>query len=176
MLEGPVVNLRIIGHEDIPLIVEWANDPDFGGEFEPIEQVNHREILKWLDGLSADEKWFFIEKKDDSKIGQIMYAPVGRHFVIGYRMLPAERNKGYCTEAIKIIVDYLFLTRDIVRIQAETNPQNLASQKVLEKAGFTKEGVKRKSVFIRGQWQDGVLYSILREDWREPKVLFKPKA
>ncbi len=89
-------------------------------------------------------------------------------------MLPAERNRGYCTEAVKIIVDYLFLTRDIVRIQAETNPKNIASWKVLEKAGFKREGVRRQSVFIRGKWQDGVLYSILREDWREPKILTRP--
>jgi RimJ/RimL family protein N-acetyltransferase len=175
MLEGRIVNLRVMEPEDVPLIVEWANDPDFGGEFEPLEQVSLHEIRKWLDGLSPDEKWFFIEKKDGIKVGQIMYAPVGRHFVIGYRMLPTERNKGYCTEAIQLIVDFLFLSRDIVRIQAETNPQNEASQRVLEKAGFTKEGVRRKAVFIRGQWHDGVLYSILREDWREPKIFPKPR-
>jgi RimJ/RimL family protein N-acetyltransferase len=171
MLEGRNICLRIMELEDVPLIVKWANDPDFAGEFEPLEQVTLREISKWLDGLASNEKWFFILKKDGSEIGQIMFAPIGRHFVIGYRMRPEERNKGYCTEAVQIIVDYLFLTRDIVRIQAETNPRNLASRKVLEKAGFTEEGVRRKSVFIRGKWHDGVLYSILREDWLKPKIL-----
>jgi len=48
---------------------------------------------------------------------------------------------------------------------------NLASQRVLEKAGFTKEGIFRKSAFIMGVWQDGVLYSVLREEWKEPKIL-----
>ena len=92
MLEGHIINLRVMEPEDIPLIVEWANDPDFGGEFEPIEQVSHHEIRKWLDGLSPDEKWFFIEKKDGTKIGQMMYAPIGKHFVIGYRMLPKDSS------------------------------------------------------------------------------------
>jgi RimJ/RimL family protein N-acetyltransferase len=176
MLEGRAINLRLIEHGDIPLIVEWANDPDFGGEFEPIEQVTSHEITKWLDGLPPNEKWFFIEKKDGTKVGQIMFAPVGPHYVIGYRMLPSERNKGYCTEAVQIIVDFLFLSRDIVRIQAETNPQNLASQRVLEKAGFTKEGVRRKAIFVRGKWCDGVFYSILREEWGAPKILLRPSA
>lgn len=45
--------------------------------------------------------------------------------------------------------------------------------RVLEKAGFTKEGLIRKSVFIRGEWRDGILYSILREDWKEPRILAK---
>jgi RimJ/RimL family protein N-acetyltransferase len=48
---------------------------------------------------------------------------------------------------------------------------NSASHRVLEKAGFTKEGIIRKSAFIRGEWKDGSLYSILREEWKEPKVL-----
>ncbi len=60
-----------------------------------------------------------------------------------------------------------------MRVQAITGVDNFASQRILEKAGFTKEGTIRKSVFIRGVWQDGVLYSILREEWKEPKILTK---
>jgi RimJ/RimL family protein N-acetyltransferase len=71
------------------------------------------------------------------------------------------------------MTDYLFLSKEIVRIEAETNPENIASKRVLEKAGFTKEGLIRKSVFIRGEWRDGILYSILREDWKEPRILAK---
>jgi RimJ/RimL family protein N-acetyltransferase len=46
---------------------------------------------------------------------------------------------------------------------------------VLEKADFKKEGVLRKSAFIRGEWRDLLLYSILREEWKEPKILTKTK-
>jgi RimJ/RimL family protein N-acetyltransferase len=49
--------------------------------------------------------------------------------------------------------------------------RNFASQKVLEKAGFKKEGTIRKSAFIKGEWRDGCLYSILREEWKGPKIL-----
>jgi RimJ/RimL family protein N-acetyltransferase len=62
-----------------------------------------------------------------------------------------------------------------VRVQAITGVDNFASQRVLEKAGFTKEGIIRKSAFIRGEWKDGCLYSILREEWKEPKILTKTK-
>jgi len=173
LLEGKNVNLRIMEKEDLPLVVEWANSSEFGGEYEPLEQVSYTEVEKWHDNLGSEEKWFVIEKKDGTKIGQIFHSPRGPYFAIGYKLLPKERNKGYCTEAVKIIVDYLFLSRNLVRIQAETNPKNIASQKVLEKAGFKKEGLIRKSVYIRGKWQDGVLYSILREEWKEPKILTK---
>ena len=157
--------------DDLPLVAEWANKLEFGGEYEPLEQVSLQEVEKWYDTLRPEEKWFIVEKKDGSRIGQVFHSPRGPHFLIGYRLIPSERNRGYCTEAVKILVDYLFLSKDIVRIQAETNPRNVASQKVLEKAGFKQEALIRKSVFVRGEWRDGRLYSILREEWREPKIL-----
>jgi RimJ/RimL family protein N-acetyltransferase len=171
MLEGNSINLRVMEREDLPLVTEWSNDPDFGGEFEPIEQNSRREIEKWYESLPPGEKWFIIEKKDGKRIGQIVQSPSKQHLRIGYTIVPEERGKGYCTEAVKIIVDYVFLSKIAVRIEAETNPENRASQRVLEKAGFTKEGVIRKSVYARGKWLDGILYSILREEWKEPKVL-----
>jgi ribosomal-protein-alanine N-acetyltransferase len=71
------------------------------------------------------------------------------------------------------MVDYLFLSKDIVRVQARTDVRNEGSQKVLGKAGFKKEGLVRKSLFARGEWRDFYLYSILREEWKEPKILTK---
>jgi ribosomal-protein-alanine N-acetyltransferase len=171
LLEGKNVNLCAVEKEDLLLLAKWNNDPEFGGEFEPLEQSSYAEFEKWYNGLHPEERWFIIEKKDGTKIGQILCTPKGPHYSIGYRILPDERNKGYCTEAAKIIVDYLFLTKDIVRIESETNPGNTSSSRVLEKAGFTEEGLIRKSVFIRGTWQDGILYSILREEWKEPRIL-----
>jgi ribosomal-protein-alanine N-acetyltransferase len=173
LLEGKLVNLRVMEREDLPLVLQWINDPEFGGEYEPLEQTSMKELEKWYDNPRQDETWFIIEKKDRSKVGQIFHTPVGSHFEIGYRLIPNERNKGYCTEAVRIVVDYLFLAKNIVRIQAKTNPKNVASQKVLEKAGFHKEGLVRKDIFIMGKWQDGILYSVLKEDWKEPAIFKK---
>jgi ribosomal-protein-alanine N-acetyltransferase len=71
------------------------------------------------------------------------------------------------------MVDYLFLSNSIGRIQAQTDVKNVGSQKVLEKAGFKMEGTIRKPFFLRGQLRDSILYSILREEWKEPKILTK---
>ena len=92
---------------------------------------------------------------------------------IGYALIPAERGNGYCTEAVKIMVDYLFMSRNIVRIQAATNSENKISQKVLETAGFQREGTERKGIFVYGKWADLYIYGILRDDWKEPKILTK---
>jgi ribosomal-protein-alanine N-acetyltransferase len=120
---------------------------------------------------TSERKWFMIEKKDGHKIGVIGYFPQDKCLEIGYALLSSERRKGYCTEAVKIIVDFLFLSRDIVRVYADTDIGNIASQKVLEKADFKKEGVLRKSAFIKGEWRDRAMFSILREEWKEPRIL-----
>ena len=81
MLEGKKVNLKPMEIEDLRLISDWANDPDFGGEFEPLEQVSLSEVENWFNSLGSGEKWFIIEKKDGTKIGNIMHVPDKRHFV-----------------------------------------------------------------------------------------------
>jgi len=170
LLEGKNVNLRVVEKEDLALVAEWLNDPKVFGVFNPLMQHSKMELEGWYDQLSAEGKWFLIEKKDGSKIGEIHHM---KDMEIGYGLIPSERRKGYCTEAVKIMVDYLFLSKNIVRIYALPDVRNVASQKVLEKTGFKKEGVIRKSWFNRGEWRDRYLYSILREEWREPRILTK---
>jgi len=174
MLEGKNVNLRVVEKESLPLYSEWINNPEFYGEYNPLEQESRAEIEKNYDSAPPEKRKFFVEKKDGTKIGVVNTFPVGGLLEIGFTLIPSERGKGYGTEAVQIMVDYLFLSRDLVRIQAYTDPRNMTSQRVLKKAGFKKEGVVRKSMFIRGEWRDLLLFSILREEWKEPRVLTKP--
>lgn len=116
---------------------------------------------------------FVIEKKDGTIVGLIAHYFIlpSRWMEIGYDIIPRERGKGYATEAVQIIVDYLFLSKDLIRIQAVTNAGNKPSQRVLEKAGFMKEGTLRKVGHVAGEWTDAYIYSILRDEWKEPRIL-----
>lgn len=170
------MNLRIMEKEDLPLFAEWINNPEVHGEYNPLIQVSRTVIEKKLESSTSEKGKFIIERKDGAKIGFLRCSLTSEKLVeIGFVMIPSERDKGYCTEAISILVDYLFLSKDIVRVQACTDVRNVASQKVLEKVGFRKEGIIRKSLFTRGKWRDLLLYSILREEWKEPKILVKEK-
>ncbi|MDH5461600.1 MAG: GNAT family N-acetyltransferase [Candidatus Bathyarchaeota archaeon] len=179
MLEGRTINLRLMEKDDIDSIVEVFRNIHFD-EYDPLMLISKSEMTKRFDNPSPIEivtqnTLFIIEKKDRAKIG------LARHFLvqpaglmeIGYIIVPSERRKGYGTEAAQIMVDYLFLSKEIVRIQATTDAKNKASQRVLEKAGFKREATLRKAGFVRGKWANGYLYSILREEWREPKILTK---
>jgi ribosomal-protein-alanine N-acetyltransferase len=171
MLDGKTVNLRIMEKEDLSIVKEWDNDVGIMGEYEPIIQETKADLEQQYNKLTEGQ-WFFVEKKDGTKIGFIAhFLTSGKLTAIGYALLPNERGKGYGSEAVKIMVDYLFLSKNIVRIQAETHPDNMASQRILEKSGFRKEGIIRKSFFSRGVFRDTVMFGILREEWKEPKIL-----
>jgi RimJ/RimL family protein N-acetyltransferase len=178
LLEGRNVDLRVVERDDIDFRVECRNDMDFWGEYVHIvEQYSKSEWTKRFDNPSnleilTEKKDFIIQKKDGTRIGVINHwinLP-SRMMEISYAIISTERRKGYGTEVVQLVVDYLFLSRDLVRIQATTDVRNKASQRVLERAGFRKEGIIRKSYFVRGEWRDDYLYSILREEWKEPKI------
>ena len=83
---------------------------------------------------------------------------------LGYWLAPAYWGKGIMTEAVRRICVYTFAETDIVRIYAEVFSPNRASQRVLEKCGFCKEGVKRRSVFKNGEFFDSVMYALLKPE------------
>jgi len=175
MLEGININLRVMEPEDISLVNEWLNNIEFQGRYTPLIQRSKEEMEKRYSEKSNEDQKFIIEKKDRTKIGLISFFTIkgGPYNIleIGYMIIPSERKKGYCIEAIEILVDFIFLSKDIERIQAAANPRNIASLRVLEKVGFIKEGVLRKIIFMKGHLTDLSLYSILREEWKEPKIL-----
>jgi [ribosomal protein S5]-alanine N-acetyltransferase len=176
LLEGKNVDLKLVEKEDTPLLQEWHNNPEFSGEYVPMTQASKAEMEKSFDRPSRPKN-FFIQKKDGIKVGLVVSWEVAPNspdlfgLEIGYSLLPGERKKGYCAEALNLLLDYLFLSTTAVRIQAHTDARNLGSQRVLEKAGFKKEGTIRKSMFVRGDWRDFLVYSILRDEWKAPRIL-----
>lgn len=82
---------------------------------------------------------------------------------IGYWLGEEFWNRGIATEAINAVVDYGFKTLDLVRVHAEVFEWNTASMRVLEKAGFVREGVLAKSAIKDRKVIDQVLYARVRE-------------
>jgi RimJ/RimL family protein N-acetyltransferase len=96
---------------------------------------------------------------------------IGIHFLedaqveIGYTLAPEHQGQGYAFEAVKAIIDYLFSTLKKHRITASVDPENQKSINLLKKLGFRQEGYFKKSILIRGEWCDDVIYALLNEEW-----------
>ena len=84
-----------------------------------------------------------------------------------YSLLPDYWGQGYATEAVRGLIGYAFEELGLHRLEAGVATGNLASIRVLEKAGMTREGLKRKILPIRGTWVDNFHYAILDEDERD---------
>lgn len=82
---------------------------------------------------------------------------------IGYWLTPACWGKGIMTGAVRTACEEVFENTDIVRVYAEVFAPNAASCRVLEKNGFAKEGIKRKSVFKNGAFYDSIVYARIKE-------------
>jgi ribosomal-protein-alanine N-acetyltransferase len=179
LLEGKSVNLRVMERDDIDFMTDCFNNIDFWGEYDPIaEQRSKTERLRQFDNPSnwaivTERRRFVVQKKDGTRIGFISHwvAQPSSIMEIGYHIVTSERGRGHGTEAVQLMVDYLFLSKNIVRIEATTDVRNKPSQRVLEKAGFKIEGTIRKSALVRGEWTNAYLYSILREEWKKPRIL-----
>jgi RimJ/RimL family protein N-acetyltransferase len=91
--------------------------------------------------------------------------PHCHYWSIGIGLAPEFRGRGYGVAAQRLLARYLFAhTQGVNRVQAETEITNVAEQRALEKAGFTREGVLRGATFRAGKWHDQVLYSVLRAE------------
>jgi [ribosomal protein S5]-alanine N-acetyltransferase len=84
---------------------------------------------------------------------------------IAYVLSEDYWGNGIMTEAANEVIKFGFKTLNLTRIQAKTFKENIGSQKVLRKIGMTYEGTLRKSMFIKGKYQDINIFSVLKEEY-----------
>ncbi|MGC4175269.1 GNAT family N-acetyltransferase [Demequina sp.] len=84
---------------------------------------------------------------------------------VGYTLHPWARGHGYATEATAAFIDHLVDDLHLHRIEASTHPDNIASNRVLERLGFTREGTKRESYWVGDTVTDDALWGLLARDW-----------
>jgi RimJ/RimL family protein N-acetyltransferase len=175
MIKGEKVTLKLIEKESIPLLHSWHTNLEFTGTHEPTHLVTQRELEKTHQNLK-DERWWFITNPYKTSIGFLTTQLKESCQEIKLFIVPEERGYGYGSEAVKLIVDHLFLTQSIERIQAKTPLENVAIQRVLAKNRFTSEGVIRRNRFHNGDWRDSTLFSIIREEWENPTTVCTPQT
>ncbi|WP_068776002.1 GNAT family N-acetyltransferase [Paenibacillus sp. FJAT-26967] len=129
-----------------------------------------KNIELWTQAREADERYSFgiFAAATDQLIGDISLFEVARgplqKCMLGYCLDMKYNGKGIVSEAVRVIVNFAFEEAGFHRIEAGVQPRNKGSIRVLEKAGFQREGLARKNVKIHGEWQDHYIYAILEED------------
>lgn len=176
MPDAPV-RLRPIEEADLDTLRRFDTDPSSRGPYLPSAfRSPHARRRRWeQDGwLGGDFSQLAVVLPDGSLAGIVSWrtyktgGPEGGCLEIGALLFPEHRGRGLGTAAQRLLAEYLFATTLANRLQAITDVENLAEQRVLERIGFRREGVLRGLEFIGGRWRDGVLYARLRGDGTGP--------
>ncbi|MFW9980067.1 MAG: GNAT family N-acetyltransferase [Candidatus Thorarchaeota archaeon] len=112
--------------------------------------------------------WAITLKDTDAFIGTCSYESIDKHNFsgeIGYDLLKEFWGHGYMTESLRPVIMYGFVSYKLNRVEAHTAAINHASRRLLERLGFSLDGISRESIFLRGEFQDYCLYSLLRREW-----------
>lgn len=121
----------------------------------------------WENGRSYS--FFIFKRQDDALLGAITLSNVRRGVTqtcsFGYWIGRPYANQGFMTEAVGGACCFAFDKLALNRVEAACLPTNYASQSVLKKAGFQREGFARKYLRINGQWEDHLLFAMLRDDY-----------
>jgi RimJ/RimL family protein N-acetyltransferase len=162
--------LRPVAEEDLPFLERLTQDPAAVGDYAWSGWRDlHRFRKEWAeDRLVGDVGGVLLIARGDERIGfvswfQVDFAP-SYYWSIGIALLPEARGKGYGTHAHRLLTRYLFAHTTVHRIEGVTEAENLAEQRVMEKAGFTREGVLRGVFWRDGAYRDGAVYSLVRTD------------
>jgi ribosomal-protein-alanine N-acetyltransferase len=92
--------------------------------------------------------------------------PIHRSVKLGYCLHVGAWGQGFAPEAARGLLEWGFSALDLNRVQAETDPRNTASNRVLEKLGFTHEGTLREDCIVGGEISDSRVYGLLRREWK----------
>ncbi|MBI0583094.1 MAG: GNAT family N-acetyltransferase [Methanomassiliicoccus sp.] len=174
MLEGRLVRLRAIENGDLLLFVKWINDPDvsFFLQFEPPMSLED-EATWYHHMLNSRDKVFAIETREGRLIGNIGLVGLdwrSRKTDIGIMIGEKDAwSQGYGTDAITVLLRYLFEELNLNRVGLYTDATNLRALRCYEKCGFVREGVVRQHRFSNGRYIDSVQMSVLRQDWEAGK-------
>ena len=177
-LTGTGFVLRPLGESDYeaarasrehPETVEWVNAlPEADGErlIRLVESRRHAGRLLHLaiadeNGSYLGEVLLFLRTPEAGEVG------IGE---IAYVVAPAARGRGLASAAVSALSAWAFSELRLERLQLSIRPDNVASRRVAEKAGYAYEGTLRSSKLIRGRRVDVALYSLLPDDPSPPST------
>ena len=177
MIEGDGLRIRRAGRDDLPFLLEVVTDDDVQPYLAGGAAVDEQSIVAELEHQDAEPDAFgrfVIEAPEDGG-----WAPAG---TMGFKRVnvrsriaqlerlavhPRFRGRRLADDAARLLQRHLIFDLGYHRLQMEIYGFNERAQRHAERAGFVREGVRRKAYLRHGDWTDGVIYGLVREDFEE---------
>ncbi|WP_257350360.1 GNAT family N-acetyltransferase [Pseudalkalibacillus decolorationis] len=182
MITGKKVELRPVSLEDFKRTYQWRNDEEtakleagtglFHHSHVPLEQIEdtYEKAIKKLDKRDAGEFSIYTQEENPKHIGLICYRElniVARRCTLGIGIGDKEYwGNGFGSDAMKALINYLFQTMNLNRVQLDTWSGNVRAIRSYEKCGFVVEGRLRNHAYIDGKYYDTIVMGLLKEEFQ----------
>ncbi len=147
-----------------PRVTRYWSHPAWTERRQAEDYVAARKALE----LPAVYAWAVADRHSDELVGTTTLFSLNgpqRRAEIGYSLLSAHQGKGYASEALRLAIGHAFDILGLERIEADIDPRNLASCRLVEKLGFRREGLLRQRWRVNGETCDSALYGLLRAEF-----------
>jgi aminoglycoside 6'-N-acetyltransferase len=172
--------LRRFRSADLPVFVAYRSDPAvarYQSWAAPFPLSAAERMLAELSEIQPDTpgEWFQLAvamRSSGTLIGDcaLHVTPDDpRQAEIGFTFATANQGRGYATEAVRRLLDYLFLERGKHRVTASCDDRNVRSAALLRRIGMRREGLQIESTWIKGEWTNDELFAVLRREWLDPR-------
>jgi [ribosomal protein S5]-alanine N-acetyltransferase len=169
-LRGQRLTLRQLERDDASALFEILSDREVmrfwsSGPHTDVDET--RRYIAWNADCDAEHICWAITHDGTTALGWVILIPRRtRNYEIGYILGRSYWGQGYVYEAASLALDFAFSNLSARRISADTDPENNASIRVLQKLGFQREG------FLREEWEthigirDSAIFGLLRREWQ----------
>lgn len=182
MIYGKQVRLRAMEREDVKHYYAWVNDPEVThglALYLPMSNVDEERWFERVTQGDPNEKPLAIEVRDGVPSGADHgWKLIGNCGVFSIEWVNSSAelgimigeksawNKGYGTEVMTLLLRHCFETLNLNRVFLRVYAENLRAIRAYQKAGFVEEGRLRQAVFKHGKYDDVILMSVLRSQWK----------
>ena len=171
MLKGKSISLRPVRETELDQLYTFHLDIDNRGGYFPrgvLSQPAFRKQFQETGYWTKEEGTLVMVSPEEEILGHIEFFKTVNYldeFELSYQVYATEqRGKGIASEAVNLLVRYLFESKRVNRIRLVIHPENIASRRLAEKCGFRHEGTARGAWYNQGRHQDVEIYAILHED------------
>ena len=186
VLDGDGFRLRPAGEDDVAALAALAARPEIADSLASISPWAEDDVRAALAAGRVDaeaEGRYVLEVEEGGSwnaAGALAFSRTNRRsriaYLFGVMVDPTFRGRGLGERAARTLAVHLIRNLGFHRVQLEVYGFNEQAQRLFERAGFTREGTRRRAYWRHGEWTDGVLYGLLEEDLRRRTGLSQPSA
>ena len=167
------IQLRSLSHDDAQALFDLRTNEQYMQYLDKEKPTNIEEIIKMIEQVTVDFQqnnaisWAMCYLGQQQLVGTVSFHRIDKahhRAEIGYGIHPDHFGKGLMQEVMPVVIDYGFNQLNLHSIEANVNPHNKPSIKLLERHDFVREAYFKENYYFNGQFLDTYIYSLVKRD------------